>query len=120
MNRTELITELTRHTGLSADGARRAVETIFGTASATGLIGTALQKGDRVQLAGFGTFETRYRKERPGRNPHTRQSIVIPASVAPVFKPAGHLKAACAAPDEQQPAAAQGRLGRAVPTPFRA
>lgn len=120
MNRTELITELSRDTGLSTDGARRAVETIFGTASAAGLIGTALQQGDRVQLAGFGTFETRHRKARPGRNPHTRESIVIPASVAPVFKPASHLKAVCAAPEGATPTAALGRPASGVATPSRA
>ena len=42
--------------------------------------------GDKVQLVGFGTFEVRERGERTGRNPQTKEAIVIPASKAPVFK----------------------------------
>jgi len=96
MNRSELIAELSRRTGMSMEGARRAVEALFGTSHDAGLIGSALRRGDRVQLSGFGTFETRRRKERSGRNPHTLQRIVIPASVTPAFRPAGHLKESCA------------------------
>ena len=99
MNKTELIGQLSRRTGLPVDGARQAVEALFGSASDPGLIAAALRRGDRLQLAGFGTFETRRRKERLGRNPHTNQSIVIPASVAPAFRPASGLKAGCAAAD---------------------
>jgi DNA-binding protein HU-beta len=115
MNRSELIAQLSRRTELSVDGARRAVEALFGTSNEAGLIATALQQGERVQLAGFGSFETRQRKERPGRNPHTHASIVIPACVAPVFKPAGHLKEVCA---EGNPAAAGG--ARSTRPPARA
>jgi nucleoid DNA-binding protein len=97
MNRSDLIGELARRAGLSQDGARRTVEVLFGGSRDAGVIATALARGDRVQLAGFGTFETRQRRARPGLNPHTRQSIVIPASVAPAFRPATALKERCAA-----------------------
>lgn len=46
----------------------------------------ALEKDEKVQLVGFGTFETRKRAARVGRNPRTKEEIKIPASVVPVFK----------------------------------
>ena len=45
-----------------------------------------LENGDKVQLIGFGTFETRERAAREGRNPRTKETITIPASTVPVFK----------------------------------
>lgn len=46
----------------------------------------ALEKGEKVQLVGFGTFETRERAARVGRNPKTKEEIQIPESTVPVFK----------------------------------
>ena len=46
----------------------------------------ALESGEKVQLVGFGTFETRERAARVGRNPRTKEEIQIPASKVPVFK----------------------------------
>ena len=46
----------------------------------------ALEKGEKVQLVGFGTFETRERAAREGRNPRTKEVIKIAASTVPVFK----------------------------------
>jgi DNA-binding protein HU-beta len=46
----------------------------------------ALEKGEKVQLVGFGTFETRDRAARDGRNPRTKEVIKIAASTVPVFK----------------------------------
>lgn len=48
-------------------------------------ITSALENGDRVQLAGFGTFETVKRAPRMGRNPHTDEKVPIPARIVPVF-----------------------------------
>ena len=45
-----------------------------------------LENGEKVQLIGFGTFETRERAAREGRNPRTKETITIPASTVPVFK----------------------------------
>ena len=53
---------------------------------------TALKKGDKVQLVGFGSFEVRKRAARKGRNPQTKEEIKIPASKAPVFKAGKALK----------------------------
>ncbi len=49
-------------------------------------------KGEKVQLVGFGSFEVRERAERKGRNPQTREEIIIPASKVPVFKVGKALK----------------------------
>ena len=51
---------------------------------------------DKVQLVGFGAFEVKKRAERIGRNPKTKESIKIPASKVPVFKPGKALKDAVA------------------------
>ena len=52
----------------------------------------ALVSGDKVQLVGFGTFETRERAAREGRNPRTKEPLTIPASTVPVFKAGKELK----------------------------
>ena len=55
-------------------------------------ITAALKDGDKVQLVGFGSFEVKKRAARVGRNPKTKESIEIPASVVPVFKAGKALK----------------------------
>ncbi|MGL4173634.1 MAG: HU family DNA-binding protein [Actinomycetota bacterium] len=62
-----------------------------------GAISTALAEGDKVAIPGFGTFETRARAARTGRNPQTGDTIQIAASVTPAFKPATALKQAVSA-----------------------
>lgn len=54
----------------------------------------ALQKNDKVQLVGFGSFEVRERAERKGKNPQTQEEILIPATKVPVFKTGKNLKEA--------------------------
>ena len=56
------------------------------------VISQCLAEGDKVQLVGFGAFEVKSRAERIGRNPKTKESIKIPASKVPVFKPGKALK----------------------------
>ena len=46
----------------------------------------AVAKNDKVQLVGFGTFESKHREARTGRNPRTREEVQIPASTVPAFK----------------------------------
>lgn len=57
----------------------------------------SLVKGDKVQLVGFGAFETKLRRAREGRNPQTGETIQIPATRVPVFKPGKSLKDAITA-----------------------
>ncbi|MGG0447597.1 HU family DNA-binding protein, partial [Bacillus mycoides] len=80
MNKTELIQKVAMETGLKRPQASLAVDTVLES------IQQALQKGDNVQLIGFGTFEVRERAAREGRNPITGESLIIPAKKAPAFK----------------------------------
>ena len=56
------------------------------------VLGDALVKEGTVDVTGFGKFETKERAERKGRNPQSGEEIIIPASIAPKFKPAKALK----------------------------
>ena len=86
MNKTELVKAMMEKTG---DTKKTTEETLNAFIS---VITEALQNEDKVQLVGFGTFETRKRAARKGRNPQTKEEIKIPASIAPVFKAGKALK----------------------------
>ena len=86
MNKTELIAEIACKTGLSKKDAEKALAATVETITET------LVKGDKVQLVGFGAFETKKREARMGRNPKTKEAIEIPASRVPVFKAGKALK----------------------------
>ena len=80
MNKTELIAIAAEHSGMTKKDTERVLN------AAIDAITLALVKGEKVQLSGFGTFETKAREARVGRNPHTRKAIDIPATRVPVFK----------------------------------
>ncbi|HYJ34125.1 MAG TPA: HU family DNA-binding protein [Candidatus Binatia bacterium] len=84
MNKTELVAYIAKKADLSARQARAVVDTIFSPGK-EGLIASALLSGKKVQITGFGTFETRKRKAREGRNPQTGERIKIAASRFPAF-----------------------------------
>jgi len=87
MNKAELITKVADKTNLKKKDAELALDAILDT------IEEALVEGESVRLIGFGTFETRARKERTGRNPQKPDAVIsIPASKAPVFKAGKSLK----------------------------
>ena len=86
MNKTELINAVAEKAELSKKDAEAAV-----TAMIDAITG-ALVEGEKVQLVGFGAFEVKCRAERTGRNPKTKETIKIPASKVPVFKPGKALK----------------------------
>ena len=86
MNKTELIAAIAEKAELTKKDSDAAVNAIFET------ISTALAGGDKVQLAGFGTFEVRERPARTGRNPQTKEEIEIPASRTAAFKAGKALK----------------------------
>ncbi|MDD3643059.1 MAG: HU family DNA-binding protein [Candidatus Krumholzibacteria bacterium] len=92
MNKTELIEKLAKKTGLTKKDSAAAVDAIFSTASREGIIATELDAGRRVQITGFGTFQTRKRKKRMGRNPQTGEAITIPATKFPAFTAGKALK----------------------------
>ena len=86
MNKTELIAATAEKAGISKKDAERVVNAALDTIVAT------LAAGDRVQLSGFGIFETKTREARVGRNPRTKQAIQIPATRTPAFKASKALK----------------------------
>ena len=90
MNKSELITAVAEKAASSKKDADKALNATIEA------ITEALKKGDKIQLVGFGTFEIRERGERKGRNPQTKQEIVIKASKLPVFKAGKALKDAVA------------------------
>lgn len=92
MNKSEMAAKLAAKCDVPVGKANEIVDCIFSTKSGEGIIATALDAGDKVAVAGFGTFETRRRKAREGRNPATGATIQIAATTAAAFKPAKGLK----------------------------
>ncbi len=90
MNKSELVDALADAAGMTKADAGRAVDALFGTDD--GIISKALKRGDRVQITGFGTFETKERKARTGRNPRTGETIKISATNTPGFRAGKGLK----------------------------
>lgn len=90
MNKSELVQALADKTDTTKADAQRTIDALFGTKD--GVLTSALKKGDRVQITGFGTFETRKRKARTGRNPRTGEEIKIGPTVSPSFRPGKALK----------------------------
>ena len=80
MTKSELAAKVAAQASLSAAAADRAVVAVFSA------ISDALASGETVTLTGFGTFSTRRREARQGRNPRTGESITIAASNTPAFK----------------------------------
>ena len=89
MNKSDLVSAIADHSGLSKADAARALE------ATTSTITGALAKGDSVTITGFGSFLVRARAARSGRNPQTGATIQIKASNAPAFKASKVLKGAC-------------------------
>ena len=86
MNKTELIAVAAQAVGMTKKDTERVLN------AALDAITAALVSGEKVQLSGFGTFELKEREARVGRNPHTKESIEIPATTVPVFKASKVLK----------------------------
>jgi DNA-binding protein HU-beta len=92
MNKTELAKKLAKRTDLSEAKAAEVVAIIFGTDAGEGIIATELDAGRKVTITGFGTFESRRRAARRGRNPSTGQQIDIPARKYAHFRPGQGLR----------------------------
>lgn len=86
MNKAELIAAVAEKTGLSKKDTEAAVS------ASIEVITETLAQGEKIQLVGFGSFETKTRAARIGRNPRTKEEIKIPASKLPVFKAGKALK----------------------------
>jgi DNA-binding protein HU-beta len=90
MNKSDLVDALANATGMTKADASRAVDALF--APDGGIIARALKAKKRVQITGFGTFESKHRKARQGRNPRTGQTIQISATNTPAFRAGKGLK----------------------------
>lgn len=79
MNKSQIADRLAGRMGQSRSAAAVAVDAVFET------IGEVLTKHEEVRIAGLGTFGTKRRPARTGRNPRTGEPVSIPASGAPAF-----------------------------------
>ena len=86
LTKADLIEEVLRVTELPRKESETIVETIFES------IIEALQKGDKIEIRGFGSFRTRQRRGRTGRNPTTGAKVEVPPKKIPFFKPSKELK----------------------------
>lgn len=86
--REEIVSEVCRDTSYSRGMVTTVMNAILDN------ITLQLSRGNRVQFAGFGTFELKERAPRTGRNPHTGEPVPIPARVIPSFEPGEVLKRA--------------------------
>jgi integration host factor subunit beta len=86
MTKAELIEDVSRVVAMSRKDSEIIVETIFDS------IVKSLKAGDKIEIRGFGSFRTRQRNPRIGRNPKTGTRVDVPAKKIPYFKPSKELK----------------------------
>jgi len=86
MTKADLIDEVSRQVELTRKDSEVIVETIFDS------IVHSLRAGDKIEIRGFGSFRTRQRNPRIGRNPKTGDRVEVPAKKIPFFKPSKELK----------------------------
>src|SRR5262249_5823637 len=86
MTKADLVEQAIQATDLPRKESETIVETIFES------IIQALQTGDKIEIRGFGSFRTRQRRGRVGRNPKTGAKVEVPAKRIPFFKPSKELK----------------------------
>jgi integration host factor subunit beta len=86
MTKADLVEKIAAQVDLSKKDSEVVVNTVFRS------IISALAKGDKVELRGFGSFRTRSRKSRIGRNPKTGDRVEVPKKNVPFFKPGKNLK----------------------------
>src|SRR5258705_10426761 len=84
--KADLKEEVLKVQELPAKESETIVEAIFDS------IIEAIQKGEKIEIRGFGSFRTRQRKGRVGRNPKTGEKVEVPAKRIPFFKPSKELK----------------------------
>ena len=86
MNKTEIVAAAAEQTGMTKKDTEKALNAAFD------VIASALSKGEKVQVSGFGIFEVKEREARMGRNPRTGEAMEIAASRTPTFKASKTLK----------------------------
>ncbi|GLC40393.1 hypothetical protein PLESTB_001983000 [Pleodorina starrii] len=112
-----LVEKIAKEASLTKAQATQAFDAVFGA------VQEAVSSGQKVTVLGFGTFETRNRAGRTGRNPRTGETIEIPASAAPAFRPSAGFKemvngkAAPAKPKAEAPKPVALKPAAAAPKP---
>lgn len=91
MNRNDLVRILSEKAALKPRQAREVLDLLFGT-DGVGVIAESLDGGERVSIAGFGTFDVRRRSARQLKDPRTGEPRQVPAGRVPVFRPGSGLK----------------------------
>ena len=86
MTKAELIEQVSRVVEMTRKDSETIVETIFDS------IVNSLHKGDKIEIRGFGSFRTRQRQPRVGRNPKTGSRVEVPSKRIPYFKPSKELR----------------------------
>lgn len=86
MKKSEFVTLVAEKTGLSKKDTEKTIDAVFAAMS------DVMAEDDKLQMSGFGTFETKSRAARTGHNPRTGEAIEIAAATIPVFKPSKTLK----------------------------
>ena len=86
MTKAELIDEVSKVVEMTRKDSEIIVETIFDS------IVSSLHKGDKIEIRGFGSFRTRQRQPRVGRNPKTGSRVEVPSKRIPYFKPSKELR----------------------------
>lgn len=113
MTKAELIEDVSRAVEMSRKDSEIIVETIFDS------VVKSLRAGDKIEIRGFGSFRTRQRKPRIGRNPKTGARVDVPAKKIPYFKPSKELKdlvnGVGAAPETVPAAETSGPTGPTAP-----
>lgn len=99
MTKADLVEEVIRITELPRKESETVVETIFES------IIKALRENDKIEIRGFGSFRTRQRRGRVGRNPKTGEKVDVPPKKIPFFKPSKELKEFVNTTDAAEPAA---------------
>jgi len=90
MNKAELLEALVKKTDLPTRDVKAVVDALFHASE--GVIAKTIRKGDKVVIAGFGSFERRARGARTARNPQTGDAIKVKARKVPAFKAGASLK----------------------------
>ena len=109
MTKAALVEEVSRVAELTKKHSEVIVDTVFRS------IITALRRGEKIELRGFGSFRLRQREPRKGRNPKTGDRVDVPPKKVPYFKPGKELKELINR--ETVPELSQD-LPASVPTPF--
>ncbi len=86
MTKADLIEEVSKVVDMTRKDSEVIVEAIFDS------VVRSLRQGDKIEIRGFGSFRTRQRQPRVGRNPKTGARVDVPAKRIPFFKPSKELK----------------------------